>query len=252
MVRLKTPAEIKTLKEGGKILASVMKEVVKAAQPGVQTKFLEQLAKKLILDRQAEPSFFGYQPSNATQPYPANICTSVNDVVVHGLPSKYQLKEGDILKLDFGVKYKNLFTDAAVTVLIGKVAPEILKLIKITKKSLFLGISQAKAGNTLGDISWAINNFVEQLGFKIIKTLTGHGVGFDVHEDPVVLNYGKKGEGIKLEPGLVIAIEPMVSLGSGEVIQRKDGSFVTSDSAFSAHFEHTIAITKKDPLVLTL
>ena len=252
MIRLKTPAEIKTLQEGGRILASVMKEVVKAAQPGTQTEFLDQLAKKLILDKQAKPSFFGYQSSNAAQPYPANICTSVNEVVVHGLPSNYRLKEGDILKLDFGVKYKNLFTDAAVTVPIGKIAPEILKLIKITKKSLFLGVSQAKTGNTLGDIGWAIYNFIERSGFKMIKSLTGHGVGFDVHEDPVVLNYGKKGGGLKLEPGLVIAIEPMTTVGKDEVSQRKDGSFITIDGALSAHFEHTVAITEKGPIILTL
>jgi len=252
MIRLKTNSEIKTLQEGGKILAFVMSEVSKIVQPGITTEFLDKLAKKLILGKGAEPSFLGYQPSSADKPYPANICASVNEVVVHGLPSDYKLQEGDVLKLDFGVKYKNLFTDAAITIPVGKIKPEVQKLIKKTRESLYVGIKEAKPGNHLGDIGWAINNFVEKSKFKIIRALTGHGVGFDVHEDPVVLNYGKRGEGIKLEPGLVIAIEPMVSMGSGKVLQRKDGSFVTADNSISAHFEHTIAIAKKEPLIITL
>lgn len=251
MIRLKTDSEIKTLQEGGKILASVMEQVTNNAKAGIKTKSLDQLAKKLILEKGAEPSFSGYQPSSADKPYPANICASVNEVVVHGLPSDYKLQNGDVLKLDFGVKYKNLFTDAAITIPVGKTTPEVQKLIEATKESLFVGIKEAKAGNHLGNIGWAINNFIEKSGFKIIRVLTGHGVGFDVHEDPVILNYGEKGEGIKLEPGLIIAIEPMVSLGSGEVIQRKDGSFATADNSISAHFEHTIAITQEEPLILT-
>ncbi len=253
MITIKTKEEIEILKQGGRILAEVLKEVSELAKVGISTNFLNAKAKEIILARGAEPSFEGYQPSFSSKPYPAAICASLNDVVVHGLPSKkIILKEGDILKLDVGVKYKNLFTDAALTIGIGKMTEEKIKLINATKRALELAINEVKPGNFMGDIGFVIENCFEKEDLTVIKDLVGHGVGYAVHEEPSIFNFGKKGEGAVLKSGMVLAIEPMAALGGGEVRESKSGfGFETIDGSLTAHFEHTVAITDDGCLILT-
>jgi methionyl aminopeptidase len=253
MISIKTKEEIKILREGGKILAEVLKKISEFAKPGISTGFLNQKAREMILTRGALPSFEGYKSSFSDGPYPAAICTSLNNVVVHGLPSeKIILKEGDVLKLDLGVKYKNLFTDAAITIGIGKMTDEKNKLINTTNRALELAINAVKPGSHIGDIGYTIENYVEREGLSVVKVLVGHGVGFAVHEEPSIPNYGKIGEGPVLKSGMVLAIEPMVTLGSGEVKLSKDGfGYETIDGSLSAHFEHTVAVTDNGCLILT-
>jgi len=253
MITIKTKEEIEILREGGKILAEVLKKISEFAKPGISTGFLNQKAREIILARGALPSFEGYKSSFSDRPYPAAICTSLNNVVVHGLPSeKIILKEGDILKLDLGIKCKNFFTDAAITIGIGKMIDEKNKLINVTKRALELAINEIRPDNHIGDIGYAIENYVEREGLSVVKVLVGHGVGFAVHEEPSIPNYGKIGEGPVLKSGMVLAIEPMVTLGSGEVKLSKDGfGYETVDGSFSAHFEHTVVVTDNGYLVLT-
>ena len=252
-ITIKTKKEIEILKEGGKILSDVLKELKILAKPGVSTGFLDQKAREMILARGAEPAFLNYHPDFMEKPYPATLCASLNEVVVHGLPSeRVILKDGDILKLDLGVKYKNLFTDAAVTIGIGKITDEKNKLVEVTKIALELATHAIKPGNHIGDIGFAVERHITSQGFKVVRDLVGHGVGFAVHEEPNIPNYGKKGEGPELKPGMVLAIEPMVTLGSEEVKLSKDGfGYETVDGSFSAHFEHTIAVTDDGHLILT-
>lgn len=252
-ITIKTKEEIEILKQGGKILSDVLKELSILAKPGVSTGFLNQKAKEIILARGAEPAFLNYHPTFMERPYPAVLCASLNEVVVHGLPNDMViLKDGDILKLDLGVKYKNLFTDAAVTVGIGKITEESQKLIDITKRALQLAINEVKPGNHIGDIGYAIENYALSNGFYVIEILVGHGVGYEIHEEPNVPNYGKKGKGPELKPGMVLAIEPMVSLKTKEVQLSKDGfGYETLGGSLSAHFEHTVAVTEKGNEVLT-
>ena len=252
-ITIKKEKEVEILKESGRILAEVLREVSGLAKAGISTGFLNKKAKEMILARGAEPAFEGYQPSFSSKPYPAAICTSLNNIVVHGLPSeKIILKEGDILKLDIGIKYKNLFTDAALTIGIGRMTDEKNRLINTTKRALGLAINEVKPGNHLGDVGFAIENCFRKENLSVIKDLVGHGVGYAVHEEPNIYNFGKKGEGIKLEPGMVLAIEPMATLGSGEVRESESGfGFETVDGSLSAHFEHTVAVTDGDCLILT-
>jgi len=251
MVKLKSEEEIKILKEGGKILGEILRDLAKKVKPGVFTKELDWLAENSIKQAGGKPAFKNYKPDFAVRAYPATLCASVNSVVVHGIPNSQPLQDGDILTLDLGVEYKGLFTDAAITVGVGKISSQAKKLISVTKKSLELAIEQCEVGYTLGDIGYAIEKFVRSRGFKEVRMLTGHGVGYKPHEDPDVLNFGEPGKGMRLKEGMVIAIEPMVSLLSGDVVERFDGSFVTKEECLSAHFEHTIAITAKGPIVLT-
>ena len=249
---VKTTEEIEKIRKAGKILAQVAKTVLANVEEGKSLRSLDNLARELVKKAGAEPAFLGYQPYGAKKPYPCSICTSVNDTVVHGVPNDYKLKSGDLLKLDFGVILDGWYADAAWTIGVGKISEEAEKLIKVTEKALFAGIKQAKKGNTLGDIGYAIQNLAESHGFKVVDGLTGHGIGKKLHEDPSVFNEGKKGSGIPLQPGMVLAIEPMVSAGANKIIQKKDDSFATADKSLSAHFEHTIAITKNGPEILTI
>lgn len=251
MIKLKAEEEIKILREGGRILSKIMKELIKKAKPGVLTQELDWLAENLIKKFGAEAAFKNYQPDFARHPFPATLCTSLNNVVVHGIPGNIPLKEGDILSLDLGIKYKGFFTDMAVTIGIGRISSQAKKLIQVTKKALYLAIEKAQPGATLGDIGWSIQNYVRSQGFHEIQILSGHGVGFSPHEDPDVPNFGKPHTGLRLKEGMVLAIEPMVSEGSGEVVENLDGSFSTKEGCLSAHFEHTIAITYRGPLILT-
>ncbi|KKT81353.1 MAG: type I methionyl aminopeptidase [Candidatus Yanofskybacteria bacterium RIFCSPHIGHO2_02_FULL_44_12b] len=256
MINLKTKKEIEAMREGGRILKSILEELKKKTVPGVTTGSLNKLANELILKYGAKPSFLGYGD------FPAVLCVSVNDEIVHGVPSERKLKEGDLCKLDFGVLYKGFHTDSAVTVLVtkgGKLSRVFnrkysleKKLISVTKKSLEIGIAKAVVGNRLGDIGAAIQKFVEKAGFGVVRDLVGHGIGKELHESPQVPNYGKEGAGEKLVPGMVIAIEPMVVTGSWKIKDGDDGFvFTTKDGGLAAHFEHTVAITEKEPAVLT-
>ncbi len=253
MISIKTEKEIEILEQGGRILADVLQEVSELAKAGVATGFLNDKARAMILARGAEPSFEGYKPSFAGRPYPAAICTSLNEIVVHGLPGdEIILKDGDILKLDIGVKYKNLFTDAALTVAIGTMTYEKIKLINATKRALEVAIEEVKPGNHIGDIGYIIENCAKKEGLSVVKALVGHGVGYAVHEEPNIPNYGKRGEGPILKPGIILAIEPMLTLGSDQVKESKNGlGYETIDGSLSAHFEHTVAVTPDGCLVLT-
>ncbi len=248
---IKTAEEIKLIRIAGKILANVAKQIKESAQEGVSLQDLDQLAQKLIQEAGAEPAFLGYQPYGADKPFPASICASLNEVVVHGVPTNYKLKSGDLLKLDFGVDYQGYIADAAFTVGIGKISKEGEQLINATKNALAVGIKECKAGNTLGDVGWAINNYVTKHGFKVVKGLTGHGVGKELHEDPPVFNEGQKNTGLRLKAGMVLALEPMVSAGDPYIRQLPDDSYATRDGSLSAHFEHTIVVAEKGAEILT-
>lgn len=246
MIRIYNEKEIEVMREGGGILAKIMKQLKRELRAGITTKYLDKVAEDLIFQYNAEPSFKGFNN------YPAILCTSINEEVVHGVPGERKVKQGDILSLDLGIRYKNYCTDMAFTVSIGKIDEKIEKLIYVTEKALDIGIAQCRPGNHLGDIGWAIQNYVEKNGFNVVRELCGHGVGREVHEDPQILNYGKKGTGPELVEGMVLALEPMVVIGDWHVEKSKDGfCYKTKDNSLSAHFEHTIAITKDGPIILT-
>ena len=251
MIILKTPEEIKRMREGGVALARILRALREEVKPGVETRVIDLAARELVAKEGVKAGFLGYKPYGAVDAFPAALCVSVNDIVVHGLPGDYVLKEGDIVTLDMGVIYKGFYTDSAITVGVGKISKDAERLIKATRESLEEGIKRAKPGKALGDIGWAISRRVEKEKLHIVKTLTGHGIGRELHEDPYVMNFGRKRVGEKLKPGLVIAIEPMVTIGDERVVQGKDDSFRTADGSLSAHFEHTVAITEKGPIVLT-
>jgi len=246
MISIKTEKEILIMKESGKILASVLKELEKMAKPGITTLELDRAAEALILSKKAKPAFKKYDG------FPYSLCASVNENIVHGFPSNYKLKEGDIIGLDLGVVYKGYYSDMAVTIPIGKVSFEAKRLLNVAKKSLRLAIKKAKVGNTTGDIGNTVQRFVEDQGFAVIRDLCGHGIGKDLHEDPKIPNYGKRGGGEDLMEGMVICIEPMVSAGDYNLKKSADGyGYASKDNSLTAHFEHTILITQKGPVVLT-
>ncbi len=247
----KTQEEIEKIREGGKILNRILQQTAKLAKPGISTWDLNSFAEAEILKAGGRPSFKGFGPKG--HQFPAGLCTSLNSVVVHGVPSKNQvLKEGDILGLDIGMEYKGLYTDTAITVAVGNITKEAQRLLELTKKALSIGIEQARIGNKVGDISAAVQKVADDNHLGIIRDLVGHGVGHAVHEDPQVPNYGKKGAGPELKEGLVIAIEPMFTLGTDDIFIEDDGWTVTTrDQSLAAHFEHTVAITKNGPEILT-
>ena len=248
---IKTDEQVKMIRLAGKILASVAAKVKIAAKEEVSLKELDRLTKRLIEEAGAEPAFLGYQPYGAAKPFPASICASLNEVVVHGVPTDYKLKSGDLLKLDFGVSYRGYIADGAFSVGVGKISKTAGDLIAVTRQALLIGIKECKSGKTLGDIGWAINNYVTKHDFKVVKGLTGHGVGLELHEDPPVFNEGQKNTGLKLKPGMVLALEPMVSAGDPYITQLDDDSYATRDKSLTAHFEHTVLITDKEPEILT-
>ena len=253
MITVKSAKEIKILKEGGKILASVLREVEKNVRPGVATIELDELAEKLIRRAGGEPSFKNYKTRDDRIPYPASLCVSINDEVVHGIPSKEKiLIEGDIVGLDLGMKYKGLYTDMATTAPVGEIDVKAKELIKETKEALKKGIKEAREGNRIGDISFAVQKYIEKNKFSVIRNLAGHGVGYKVHEEPEIPNFGKKGVGEILKKGMILAIEPMVTTGRHEIILDDDNwTWRTKDGSLSAHFEHTIVVAKKGGEVLT-
>ena len=248
MVQLKSKADIEQMRKAGAIVAQILCEIGEMVKPGVTTGDLDLYAQVRTKELGAKPAFKGYHG------FPATLCVSVNEEVVHGIPSKKRiLKEGDIVGVDFGVVLDGWFGDSAKTFCVGKVSEEVEKLVKITEKSLYLGIEQVKPGNHLFDIGHAIQNFVESNGFTVVREFVGHGIGRNLHEDPQVPNYGSKGKGMLLKPGMVLAIEPMINAGRPEVKVLNDGwTAVTADRKWSAHFEHTIAITEQGHDILTL
>lgn len=253
MIIIKTPEEINKLREGGKILARVLKEVAKHVAPGVRTIELDTIAHKLIIEAGCKPAFLGYKPDGADRPYPNTLITSVNSEVVHGIPGDRVLKEGDIIALDLGLNYKGVFLDHAITVPVGKITTKDKKLISITESSLYEGIEAIVPGAKVGDIGHAIEKYVRPHKLGIVRSLSGHGVGRAIHEDPYIPNYGKKGKGDALVPGMVIAIEPMLTLGSEEVYLLDDGyTLKTEDQSRSAHFEHTVLVTESGHEILTV
>ncbi len=254
MIRLKTPEEIEILREGGKRHAFILKELSSKVKPGISTGFLEDEAQRLIREGGDEPAFLGYRPAGARRKFPASLCVSINDEIVHGIPNEREriIKEGDIVSLDLGVVHKGLITDAAVTVPAGKIDETSKKLIETTRKALEAGIKAAKLGGTIGDIGAAISRVATPSGFSIAEDLVGHGVGFEVHEDPYVPNFGTKGEGEDLVAGMVLALEPMLNVGTSKIKVLEDGYTIkTRDGSRSAHFEHTIAITEKGTIIIT-
>lgn len=251
MSLVKTADQIETIAAAGKILRATLDRLAQETKPGITLTALDRLAEKMIRANGGEPGFLGYHPDGALHPYPATLCTSVNDVVVHGVPTVYKLKKGDVLKIDCGVKISGWNSDAAVTVIIGNVPPKVRKLVSVTEEALERGIKAAQAGNTVGDIGHAISSFVSANGFHVVQGLTGHGIGTELHEDPSIFNQGQPGKGMRLQPGMVICIEPMVAIGTGRVEQLPDDSYATADGSMSAHFEKTIVITEKGPRILT-
>lgn len=246
MITIKTQEEIAIMAEGGKILAEVMKELAKMAKPGITTLELDRAAEALILKHKAKPAFKGYEG------FPFSLCASVNENIVHGYPSDYVLEEGDIIGLDLGVLYKGYNADMAVTVAVGEVSFEAKRLIDVAKKALRLAVRKVKTGNTTGDIGSTIQRFVEGQGFGVVRDLCGHGIGKKVHEDPKVPNYGKRHTGEELKEGMVICIEPMVTMGDWHLKKADDGyGYAAKDNSLTAHFEHTIAVTKKGARILT-
>jgi len=252
-VIIKTEEQIEILREGGHRLASILSKVAKRVVPGISTKELDLYAYKLVKEGGDEPAFLGYKPEGHAKAYPASLCTSVNNEIVHGIPKENKiLKDGDIISLDLGLKHKGMFTDHAVTVAVGKIPKISQQLLNITKEALMVGIAEAKAGNTVGDIGYAIEKFVAHR-YGIVRELSGHGVGTKIHEDPYIPNYGKKGKGERLIPGMVVAIEPMLNIGKPDIVALSDGYTIkTADGSRSAHFEHTILITNGEPEILTM
>lgn len=251
-IKLKSESDIKHLRESGKRLARALQATAAEVKPGVTTKYLNDFFHKIVVDGGDEPAFFNYQPFGAEYPYPGSICISVNDEVVHGIGGDRVLEEGDIVGLDGGVKHKGLISDSAITVPVGNVSEEDARLMEVTKGALMAGIKAAQAGKYVNDISKAIEAAIP-VSYGVVKILSGHGVGYKVHEEPYVPNFDDGVRGPRLVPGLVLAIEPMVNLGTDEVYLADDGyTFITVDHKKSAHFEHTILITEKGPEIITV
>lgn len=247
MIVVKSERELELMREAGRIVAETLALLEKAVEPGITTQELNDLAEKFILSRGAYPSFKGYRG------FPASICASVNEEVVHGIPGLRKLSEGDIISIDIGVVLQGYHSDAAITVPVGRIRPEIQRLLSVTQEALWLGISQARPGRRLSDISHAIQAHVEKNGYSVVREFVGHGIGRTMHEEPQVPNYGRPGRGPRLEPGMTLAIEPMVNQGRPEVRVLENGwTVVTADGSYSAHFEHTVAVTADGPKVLTL
>ncbi len=246
-MRVTKQEELEILRTGGRLLGQILRDVVHEVRPGVTAFELDQKAEQLIAAAGARPSFKGFEG------YPAATCVSINAEVVHGIPTKKKVvREGDIVSVDVGIEYKGLFTDTATTIAVGKVSRDIGTLLRVTERSLAIGIQAVRPGGHVGDIGAAIQAFVEPHGFGVVRALTGHGVGKAVHEEPKVPNFGSKGSGPLLEPGLVLAIEPMVTMGSPDVrVQKDHWTVVTADKSLASHVEHTIVVTEHGAEILT-
>ena len=246
MIFLKSEEEIEIIKEGADILGRAHGLIAKEVKPGVTTLSLDKLAEEFIKDHKGKPSFKGYSG------FPSSLCISVNENVVHGFPCEYELKEGDLVSIDCGVFYKGFHSDSAYSYGVGEIEEGVKNLLVHTEASLYKGIEEAVAGKRTGDIGYVIQTYIEEQGYTVVRELVGHGLGKSLHEEPEVPNYGKRGRGAKLKPGMVIAIEPMVNMGRRNVVQESDGWTIrTSDRMPSAHFEHTVAIFEDRTEILT-
>jgi len=247
MIHIRTPKEIEIMRQSNRLAAQVLQRLSDAIKPGVTTKELDHLAERLIRAAGATPAFKGYRG------YPATLCVSIDEEVVHGIPVSRQLKQGEIVSLDVGVFLNEYYGDAAITVPVGKVSEEAVRLLEVSRQALAKGIEQARDGNRLLDISFAIQSWAEAHGFSVVRDFVGHGIGRNLHEDPQVPNFGPPHTGPRLRPGMVLAIEPMINAGTWEVKVLNDGwTVVTADGRLSAHFEHTIAITEGEADILSL
>ena len=247
MIPIKSKEEITIMAEGGKILAKIIKELEKKVKPGITTKALDELAEELIFKFGGEPNFKGHEG------FPATLCASINEELVHAVPSQRKLKEGDVLSLDLGMKYQGYHSDMAITLPVGKISPEVQRLIRVTKKALKRGIKKARPGNTFGDVGNTIQRYVESQGFNVVRDLCGHGIGRELHEEPKILNYGKRHSGPEIKEGMTFCLEPMVTVGDWKLKKSKDGhGFETADGSLSCHFEHMMAVTKNGVKVLTV
>ena len=252
MIYIKTKKEVDFIRESCKIVAETLKLVANNIRPGIATIELDRIAEEYIFSNKAKAAFKGYSQAGSYD-YPASICVSIDNEVVHGIPGDRVLKVGEIVSIDVGVLKNRYFGDAAITVSVGEISPEKRKLLEVTEKSLYEGIKEAKLKNRVHDVSFAVQKFVEANGFSVVKDLCGHGVGKFLHEDPAIPNFGKRGTGSKLKRGMTIAIEPMVNAGGYEVITSPDGwTVITADGSPSAHFEHTILILDNSPEILTV
>jgi len=246
MIHYKSDEEIELMRKSGDVLGRTHAELAKNIKPGLKTNVLEEIANAFIRDNKGEPSFKGFKG------FKYALCISVNEVVVHGFPSDYELKEGDVISIDCGVKLNGYHADSAYTYPVGQISVEKQNLLRVTKESLYIGIEQAKLGARMGDIGFAIQNYVEENKYSVVRELVGHGLGKSLHEKPEVPNYGKRGKGQVLQKGLVIAIEPMVNMGTRNIVQERDGWTIrTADRLPSAHFEHTVAVKNGIADILT-
>lgn len=253
MSKFKTTEEIDLLRESGKRLARVLQRVAGEIKPGVTTKYLDEVAERLIRETGDIPPFLHYTPHGARKPFPASLCVSINDEIVHGIPGERKILDGDIVSIDLGLTHKGMVTDAALTIPVGKIPAEVAELIKETERSLYEGIKAMHIGGRIGDIGAAIERVAHKNNYGIVRELGGHGVGHAVHEDPYVPNYGTKGTGPLLKSGMVLALEPMFTLGNDDVVLMPDGyTIVTEDGSLSAHFEHTAAVTPDGIEIMTL
>lgn len=253
MIILKTAEEIELLRQSNLLVGRTLAEVAKLIEPGVTTRQLDKVAEEFIRDHGAIPTFKGFPNFEpGLPPFPGTLCTSVNGVIVHGIPNDEPLKDGDIVSVDCGTYMNGYCGDSAYTFCVGEVSEDVKQLLRVTKESLYLGIEQAVAGKRIGDIGNAVQQHCEQYGYGVVREFTGHGVGRDMHEDPAVPNYGRRGNGVKLKDGMVIAIEPMITQHSRKIVWMNDGWGVcTSDGLPAAHFEHTIAIGAKAADILS-
>jgi len=248
---IKSKDELVRIQKSGALLGELLYELAKQCKVGTNIWELELFARKFLSEHHAQPAFLGYKPEGATRAYPAALCISLNETVVHGVPKKYIVKSGDVVKIDAGVLYEGMYTDSATTVMVGKVSSRTRELVRATYRALEDAIQVTRVGNTLGDIGYVIEKRARASRVYVLKALTGHGVGYELHEDPVVYNYGNKHEGMKLHEGMVIAIEPMFSLSTQHIIQKSDESYASADGSMTAHFEHTLIITKSKPIIAT-
>ncbi len=253
MIIIKTRDEIERIRESSRIVAEVLRSLREFIRPGITTWALNKKAEEVIKKRKARAAFKGYRPSFGSGAYPAALCVSINEEVIHGIPSTRRVvREGDIVSMDVGVCYRGYYGDGATTVAVGEVDKRVEELLKVTEEALYRGIEAARAGNRVGDISFAVQSHVESHGFSVIREFVGHGVGVKIHEEPPVPNFGEPGQGPLLKEGMTIAIEPMVAMGSGDVKIKEDGwTAVTADGSWAAHFEHTIAVLDEGPRILT-
>lgn len=255
MITKKTPEEIKTLRAGGAILATILKRLGEATVPGASALDLDDLAMELVEEYGVEPVLLGYHPTFAPYPFPAAVCISVNNCVQHGIPTaEIVFEEGDVVNIDMSIGYQSMIVDSGITVGVGEIDAESKKLIAVTREALVRGVKAAKPGAHIGDISATIEAYVKGEGFSVVESLCGHGVGYSIHEEPSIPNFGKAGTGPLIEVGHVYAIEPIVNVGKKDVIFDDEGDgygVYTKDGSFSAHFEHSVAITENGPLILT-